>query len=402
MILQILGFLRTIMLMAKLNSHYKKLRREYIFPIIEQKLAELEGKVSLINLGIGDISLPLAPSVAQAIQGAVQEMTTSEGKRGYGPSEGYLFLREAIARHAYAHVGIAPDEIFISDGANTDTANIQEIFSSSVRLGIADPTYPVYLDTNIMAGRGKKITLLPCTEKSRFCPVPPGDRCDVIYLCTPGNPTGVAMTRKEMQAWVDYAHQEKALLLIDNAYEAFVTSNDVPQTIFEIEGAKEVAIEFRSFSKSAGFTGLRCAYTVLPKQLHKGAIHALWKRRQATKSNGVAYPIQRGAEAVFSPQGHAETKAQVATYQKAATILRDGILKLGYTCWGGIDAPYIWWKTPKDLSSWEFFDQLLHRCHILAIPGRGFGEHGEGYVRLSTFTTPEMAQSANERLCALC
>jgi LL-diaminopimelate aminotransferase len=384
--------------MAKLNSHYKKLRREYIFPIIEKKLEELHTKADIINLGIGDISLPLAPTIGAAIARAVGEMTTPKGKRGYGPSEGYLFLREAIVKNQYAHLGITADEIFISDGANTDTANIQELFSSSNRIGIADPTYPVYLDTNIMAGRSKKIILLPCTEKNRFCPVPPEEHCDIVYLCTPNNPTGVAMTFSELKAWVDYARRENAVLLIDNAYEAFTTSPDVPKTIFEVEGAKEVAIEFRSFSKTAGFTGLRCAYTVLPKAVHGGKIYPLWHRRQSTKSNGVAYPIQRGAEAVFSPQGQAETKEQINSYLTAAKILREGLLKLGYSCVGGTDAPYIWWKTPEGLSSWEFFDHLLKTYHILSIPGKGFGEHGEGYVRLSTFTTPEIATRTIEKL----
>lgn len=382
--------------MAKLNSHYKKLKRQYIFPIIDAKLAELKEKhpgVKILNLGVGDISLPLAPSIGEAICKATLEM--QQTPRGYGPSEGYYFLREAIANHEY--VGIHADEIFISDGANTDAANIQELFSTNNIVGITDPTYPVYLDSNIMAGRSAKIILLPCTEKTGFCPVPPEFHCDFVYLCSPNNPTGVAMTRKQLEAWVAYAKKENAILLVDNAYDAFITSPDVPKTIFEINGAKDVAIEFRSFSKSAGFTGLRCAYTVLPKSVHKGKIYPLWVRRQNTKSNGVAYPIQRAAEAVFSPQGQKETKAQVAAYLESAKILREGLLKSNYTCHGGIDSPYVWWKVPAAMTSWQFFDKLLAQCHLISIPGSGFGQHGEGYVRLSAFTTD--AKLSIERIC---
>lgn len=390
--------------MGKLNNHYKKLKREYIFPIIEKKLAELKEKhpgVKVLNLGVGDVCLPLAPTIAQAICNAVSEMTTPEGMRGYGPSEGYLFLREAIAKNLFSHVGIRADEIFISDGANTDTSNIQELFSMRCIIGITDPTYPVYLDTNIMAGRASKILLLPCTEKTGFCAEPPSFHCDIIYLCSPNNPSGVAMNRQQMQAWVDYAKKENALLLLDNAYDAFITSPDVPKTIFEIEGAKDVAVEFRSFSKSAGFTGLRCAYSIVPKQVLKGQFHPLWLKRQTTKSNGIAYPIQRGAEAYFSPQGQKEAKAQVASYLEAARILREGLEQKGFTWFGGVDSPYIWWKTPNDISSWQFFNQLLEKCHLVSIPGKGFGDNGEGYVRLSAFNTPENAQLAASRLCAL-
>lgn len=393
--------------MAKINPNYQKLRTEYIFPVIEQKLADLKKrlpKASIVNLGIGDIAQPLAPAITTAICSAVQEMGEESSLRGYGPSEGYDFLRLAIAKNEFAHLGISPDEIFISDGANSDTANIQELFGMSNAIGITDPTYPVYLDTSVMAGRGSKILFLPCTEKTGFLPVPPKEHCDLVYLCSPSNPTGVAFTRKELAAWVAYAKKEGAILLYDNAYVAFITSPDVPHSIFEIEGAKAVAIEFRSFSKSAGFTGLRCAYTILPKTVHAHlgrkmiSLHTLWKRRQNTKSNGVAYPIQRGAEAVFTKQGQKETKAQVKSYLTQAALLRKGLISLGYKCFGGVDSPYIWWKAPKGLSSWEFFDLLLEKCHLISVPGKGFGPSGEGYVRLSCFTSPAIAKEALKRI----
>ncbi len=388
--------------MVKLNSNFQRLKREYIFPIIDQKLAELKQKhprAQILNFGVGDIALPLAPSLARAITSAISEMTTEDGLRGYGPHNGYLFLREAIVRHEYARLGITPEEIFISDGTNSDTVNIQDLFSTVNVIGITDPTYPAYLDSAIMGGR-KKILQLPCIEKHHFAPQPPKKHCDLIYLCSPSNPTGMAMTRKELQAWIHYALKEKAILLLDNAYEAFVTSPDVPRSIFELPGAKECAIEFRSFSKSAGFTGLRCAYAVLPKTVkaQSQALHPLWDRRQATKFNGAAYPIQRGAEAFYTKEGQKETRAQVAQYLTQAKRLKEGLKKLGFTCYGGTDSPFIWWKTPKGKSSWEFFDELLEKCHMILIPGRGFGASGEGYVRLSAFTTPEKTDLALERL----
>ena len=396
--------------MAKINPHYQELKREYIFPVIEQKLADLKKrfpKATILNLGIGDIAQPLVPSIVKAICLATKEMGEESSLRGYGPSEGYDFLRKAIAKNEFAHLGIDASEIFISDGANSDTANIQELFDVDNTIAITDPTYPVYLDTNVMAGRGSKILFLPCTEKTGFLPVPPKKHCDLVYLCSPSNPTGVAFTRKELAAWIDYAKKEGAIILYDNAYVAFITSPNVPQSIFEIEGAKEVAVEFRSFSKSAGFTGLRCAYTILPKTVQANlgrkevSLHSLWKRRQNTKSNGVAYPIQRGAEAVFTKQGQKETKAQVQSYLEQGTLLRKGLTSLGYKCYGGVDSPYIWWKTPQKFSSWEFFDLLLEKCHLISVPGRGFGPSGEGYVRLSCFTHSLIAKEALKRIAKL-
>lgn len=392
--------------MANLNPNFKRLKREYIFPIIEQKLADLKKEfpdVQILNFGIGDIALPLAPSIAKAISTGVQEMTTETGMKGYGPSNGYAFLREAIASHEFAHLGISPNEIFISDGANSDTVNILEIFGRSNVIGITDPTYPAYLDVSILQGH-KNIVYFPCLSENNFAPLPPNVHCDIIYLCSPNNPTGVAMNRDQLQGWVNYALKEKALLLIDNAYEAFITSPDVPKSIFEVPGAKDCAIEFRSFSKSAGFTGLRCAYTILPKTVKAkfdnkmASLHAFWDRRQATKFNGVAYPIQKGAEAIYSKEGQQETRAQIELYLNQAKRLKEGLTRLGYTCYGGIDSPYIWVKTPGKMTSWEFFDALLKRCHLICIPGKGFGVNGEGFVRFSAFSTPEKTTLALERL----
>jgi LL-diaminopimelate aminotransferase len=386
--------------MVRLNSQFKNLKREYIFPIIEKKLGEMREKhpeASIINLGVGDVALPLVPSVAKAICQATEEMTSVV--RGYGPSEGYLFLREKICQESYGKLGITPDEVFISEGTNCDSTNILELFSPRSKIGIPDPTYPAYLDAAILSGRLPHIILMPCIEANHYCPLPPAEHLDIVYLCSPNNPTGIAMTFEQMKVWVDYAHRENALLLIDNAYEAFVTSPSVPRSIYEIEGAKEVAIEFRSFSKSAGFTGLRCAYTVVPKTLQKGKINHLWNKRQSIKFNGVSYPIQRGAEASLSTQGILETKEQIQHYLNQGKILITGLKKLGFSCFGGYDAPYIWWKIPEGKTSWEYFDEILHKCQLITIPGRGFGHYGEGYIRLSTFTTK--ADRAIEKLCAL-
>lgn len=391
--------------MVKLNPNFSRLKREYIFPIIDQKLAELKKThpdVNVINFGVGDIALPLAPTIAKAIQHAIDEMTRETGMRGYGPHQGYAFLREAIASHEFSHLGIGADEIFISDGANSDTVNILELLSGAAVVGITDPTYPAYLDATILSGR-KKILSLPCLPEHDFAPQPPQEHCDLIYLCSPNNPTGIAMNREQLQLWVDYARKKEALLLLDNAYEAFISSPDIPHSIFEIPGAKECAIEFRSFSKTAGFTGLRCAYAILPRTVKARlgkklfSLHPYWDRRQAVKFNGVAYPIQRGAEAVYTKEGQAETKAQVASYRAQAKKLKEGLQQLHFICYGGIDSPYIWCKTPQGKSSWEFFDDLLRRCHLICIPGRGFGAHGEGYVRFSAFTTPDKTTLALKR-----
>ncbi len=391
--------------MVQINPCFQALKREYIFPIIDDKLADLKRNLpqaEIVNLGVGDISLPLGPTIVKAICDATYEMGTEEGIKGYGPSCGYSFLREAIAKNEFSHIGISADEIFISDGANSDTVNIQELFCQSAVVGITNPTYPAYLDSCLLAG--KKMISLPCLEENGFFPEPPQEHCDLVYLCSPNNPTGIAMTRHQLKKWIDYALREQAILFIDNAYEAFITSPDVPRSIFEIEGAKECAIEFRSFSKSAGFTGLRCAYTILPKTL-KGMVgskeqplYALWNKRQAIKFNGAAYPIQKGAEAVYTPQGRKETQAQVRSYLHEAQRFLTTLKELGHTCYGGIDSPYIWWKTPPKKSSWDFFDLLLKQCHMITIPGRGFGECGEGFIRLSAFATPNQTTLALERI----
>jgi LL-diaminopimelate aminotransferase len=392
--------------MAILNSSFKQFQREYIFPVIEQKLEDLKKTfpdAQILNLGVGDVALPLAPSIASAIAHSVMEMTTMEGMKGYGPSNGYAFLREAIAAHEFSHLGITPDEIFISDGTNSDAVNILDLFERSNAIGITDPTYPAYLEASILQGQ-KKVISLPCLAEHNFAPLPPLERCTLIYLCSPNNPTGVAMNRDQLKIWVDYALEQGALLLFDHAYEAFITSPDVPKSIFEVDGAKECAIEFRSFSKSAGFTGLRCAYTILPKTVkaklgHENvSLHPLWSRRQAAKFNGVAYPIQKGAEAVYSQEGQTQTRAQINTYLTQAKRLKSGLLGLGLTCYGGIDSPYLWIKAPKSTTSWDFFTALLERCHLICIPGVGFGAQGEGFVRFSSFLTHEKTTLALERL----
>ncbi len=378
--------------MARPNPFFKQLRKSYIFTQIEERVARLGTPPRpLINLGVGDIALPLAPTLAHAIEEATEEMTKK--RRGYGPSEGYLFLKEAIQKAEYP--GFSPEEIFISDGTNTDASSIHEIFAPDCRVAVFDPSYPAYLDSAIMAG--KEVVLLPCKEEEGFCPKPPQTPVDLVYLCTPCNPTGVALNRAQLTEWVEWARKVGAVLAIDNVYNCFVTSKDVPGSIYEIEGADEVAIEMRSFSKAAGFTGLRCAYMVIPKKLMLGgsSAHALWYRRVQAKTNGVAYPIQRGAAAFFTPEGQKETRAQIEIYKSAARVLRSD---LGLEFFGGIDAPYIWLKIPDPFTAWEFFDFLLHECQLIAIPGEGFGQAGSGYMRFSCFNTVENAAEATKRI----
>lgn len=397
----------------KLNHHYHKLTGNYLFPEIEKRAAALKAKqplATLINFGIGDVSRPLFPSVIAELVSASKEMGEKKTFRGYGPSEGYLFLREAIANTDYKNLSISPDEVFISDGANTDIANIQEIFATDNRIAIPLPSYPVYLDTNVMAGRTRPmlktgryggVIYLPCTEQNGFNPEPPNSHADIIYLCSPNNPTGVAMDRPLLERWIQYAKDHEAVILFDGAYEAFITT-DAPRSIYEIEGAKEVAIEIRSFSKSAGFTGLRCSYTIVPHQLKirdAGSIHSLntlWRRRVDTKSNGVSYPIQRAAAALYTPQGRKDLEQAVRGYLDQAAILRENLTRLGYTVYGGVDSPYLWCKTPPQVTSWEFFDFLLANAHIITIPGQGFGQ--EGYFRLSAFAEAPAIAEGIQRL----
>jgi LL-diaminopimelate aminotransferase len=390
--------------MAQGSIHFKRLKGSYIFPIIEKKLEELKKDfpaAHVINMGIGDTSLPLAPSVAKAISSAVEEMSLTS--YGYGPSAGYAFLREAVAKNEYANLEITPEEIFISDGINTDITGILDLFAPSCSIAIPTPSYPAYLNASILAGK-ENIHFMPCTEKTGFVPIPPDHPCDIIYLCSPHNPTGVAMDKERLLQFVEYAKKNHSIILFDNAYGAFVQSKNVPNSIFEIPGADKVCLEFRSFSKSAGFTGLRCSYLALPKKVQTiienepHSLHLLWDKRQSIRFNGVSYPIQKGASSCYLPEGKKETGLQVKHYMTLAKKLKDGLKKAGQTCFGGEDSPYIWWKTPDGLSSWEFFDLLLEKCQLLAIPGPGFGEGGEGYIRLSAFSTEEKTEKALERL----
>jgi LL-diaminopimelate aminotransferase len=406
--------------MARLNDHYLKLAAGYLFPEISRRVSaftEANPKADVIKLGIGDVVLPLSPSVRQAMHDAIDEMATAEGFRGYGPSEGYDFLREAISEHDFASRGVRidPSEIYASDGSKCDSANIQEIFATDATLAVTDPVYPVYVDTNVMAGRtggadqgGRYagIEYLPCTEENSFLPALPDRPVDLVYLCSPNNPTGVVTPREELQKWVDWARANEAIILFDAAYERFITE-DLPHSIYEIEGARECAIEFRSFSKTAGFTGIRCAYIVIPEELEgKGpggesvSVAQLWSRRTNTKFNGISYPVQRGAEAIYSEEGRKEVQANIDYYLANAGLILEGLSKAGLTTFGGINAPYVWLKTPGGLDSWQFFDELLEKAHVVGTPGSGFGAHGEGYFRLSAFGIREKVEEAIERITA--
>lgn len=398
------------MAMVKLNHHYNKLSSGYLF----QEIAKRTAGKSAIHLGIGDITRPLSPAIAAALNEASAEMGLENSFKGYGPAQGYSFLREAIAENDYAGLGISPDEVFISNGAKNDIADLQEIFAIENKVALPDPTYPVYIDTNVMAGRTRPavksggyggVVYLPCNEKNGFLPQIPNRPCDLIYLCSPNNPTGIAMNRETLQKWVNFAREHKAIILFDGAYEAYIRSPDCPRSIFEIEGAHEVAIEVRSFSKTAGFTGLRCSYTVISQRLkvHEGGAilspHALWKRRMETKSNGVPYPVQRAAAAVYSKQGKIEVKETIDSYLAGAKLLKNNLSQFKVV--GGEDAPYLWLKTPAKYSSWEFFDLVLEKAQIITTPGIGFGNEGEGYVRLSAFAHPDLLAEGAKRLANL-
>jgi LL-diaminopimelate aminotransferase len=404
--------------MARINDHYRKLAAGYLFPEIGRRVrvfSDAHPDADVIRLGIGDVVLPLAPSVRRAMHEAIDEMATAEGFRGYGPSEGYDFLREAIARHDFGSRGVRidPNEIYVSDGSKCDSANIQEIFADDATLAVTDPVYPVYVDTNVMAGRtggaddrGRygRIQYLPCTEENGFLPALPEEPVDLVYLCSPNNPTGVVAPKEELEKWVGWARENAAILLFDAAYERFITE-DLPHSIFEIEGARECAIEFRSFSKTAGFTGIRCAYIVIPDELRGRAgdgesvsVAELWSRRTNTKFNGVSYPVQRGAEAVYSDEGRKEVQANIDYYLANAGLILAGLSKAGFTTFGGVNAPYVWMKTPDGLDSWQFFDRLLEQANVVGTPGSGFGACGEGYFRLSAFGMREKVEEAIERI----
>lgn len=397
--------------MFSINENYLKLNQSYLFSTIARKVNEYtvaHPDADIIRLGIGDVTLPLSSSVVEAMHRAVDEMGRKDTFRGYGPEQGYDFLREKIAENDFRNRGIdiSADEIFVSDGAKSDTGNIGDILGDDNIIAITDPVYPVYVDTNVMRiGQSDKIVLLPCGEENNFLPEIPSQRVDVIYLCYPNNPTGTVMTKTELQKWVDYALENESLILFDAAYEAYITEEDVPHSIYEIENAKRCAIEFRSYSKNAGFTGVRCSYTVVPEGLKTRTsdgkevlVNRLWNRRQSTKFNGTAYIIQRGAEAVYSPEGKRETKSMVNYYMQNARIIRSGLEEKGWTVFGGVNSPYVWLKCPDTTDSWKFFDKLLEQCYIVGTPGVGFGSKGEGYFRLTAFNSLEKTQEAIERI----
>ncbi len=401
--------------MTQINDNFLKLPGSYLFSEIARRVSaytQQHPEAKMIRLGIGDVTRPLVPAVIQAMHAAVDEMGTAEGFHGYGPEQGYDFLRSAIAQHDYAARGvdISPEEIFVSDGAKSDCGNIGDIFGTDNVVAVCDPVYPVYVDANAMAGRAgeyqaelgrwSKLVYMPCLEENGFAPKIPQEKVDMIYLCFPNNPTGTVATREQLKAWVDYANANQAVILFDSAYEAFITQEDVPHTIFEIEGARTCAIEFRSFSKTAGFTGTRCAYTVVPMELERGGakLNALWNRRQCTKFNGVPYVIQRAAAAVYTDEGRKQTRETIAYYQNNAKVIREGLTQAGLTCFGGVNAPYIWLKTPDGVGSWEFFDRLLQEANVVTTPGAGFGPSGEGYIRLTAFGDADATKEAVERI----
>ena len=397
--------------MFQINENYLQLGESYLFSTIARKVEQFSAThpgADIIRLGIGDVTLPLSPAVIDALHRSVDEMGVKESFRGYGPEQGYLFLREAIAETDFQKRGIdiAPDEIFVSDGSKSDTGNIGDILGEGNVVAITDPVYPVYLDTTLMRiGKSDKLLLLSCNAENGFLPEIPSKRVDVIYLCYPNNPTGTVMTREELKKWVDWALEQKSLILFDAAYEAFIRDETIPRSIYEIEGASLCAIEFRSFSKNAGFTGLRCSYTVVPKELKvttangkEVSLHHLWNRRQSTKFNGTAYIVQRAAEAVYSPQGQQEMQGMIESYMQNAAVIRNGLMDKGYTVFGGEHSPYIWLKCPDGLDSWQFFDRLLEECHVVGTPGAGFGSAGEGYFRLTAFNSRERTAEAVERI----
>lgn len=408
--------------MTLINEHYLKLKAGYLFPEIGRrvkKYCEENPTAKVIRLGIGDVTEPLPAAITEAMHKAVDEMANRSTFKGYGPEQGYDFLREAIAEHGFRAHGaqIEADEVFVSDGSKCDTGNILDIFGNGNVVAIPDPVYPVYVDTNVMSGRTGEadssgrfagIEYLPATADNNFTPSLPTKKVDLIYLCFPNNPTGTVASREVLKTWVDYAKANDAIILFDAAYEAYITDPSIPHSIFEIPGARDVAIEFRSFSKDAGFTGTRCAYTVVPKNLmaktSSGAthsLHALWTRRHTTKFNGVSYIVQRGAEAAFSPEGKKQIRALIEFYLTNAKLIREGLGSVGIKTFGGVNAPYVWLKTPNNLSSWDFFDYLLSKAHLVGTPGSGFGSCGEGYFRLSAFNSRENVVEAVNRIQAL-
>ncbi len=401
--------------MFKVNEDYLKLPGSYLFSTIGKKVAaytEVNPDKRIIRLGIGDVTKPLAPAIIESLHSAVDEMAHAETFRGYAPDLGYEFLRSAMAKNDYQDRGcdIRADEIFISDGAKCDSGNIQEIFAKDNKIAVCDPVYPVYVDTNVMAGRigtydeksetWSDVIYMPCTKETDFAPELPKERPDIIYLCFPNNPTGSTITKAQLQEWVDYANKAGAVIIYDAAYEAYISEENVPHTIYECEGARSCAIELRSFSKNAGFTGVRLGATVIPKDLKAGdvTLHSLWARRHGTKYNGAPYIVQKAGEAVYSEAGKVQLKEQIAGYMKNAKVIYEGLKSAGYNVSGGVNAPYIWLETPKGMTSWQFFDYLLERANVVGTPGSGFGPSGEGYFRLTAFGSYENTVEAIERI----
>ncbi len=405
--------------MAHINENYLKLQAGYLFPEIGRRVREFQKgnpQADVIKMGIGDVTQPLTPTIIRAFHEGVEEMSRIDTFKGYGPEQGYDFLREAIAKSEYQSRGadIHADEIFISDGSKCDTGNILEIFSQNNIIAMQDPVYPVYVDTSVMGGRTGKYTesgyyeglvYMPCTAENGFIPEIPKQKVDIVFLCYPNNPTGTTASKQELKRWVDYALKNNTVILFDAAYEAYISDPDIPHSIYEIEGAKEVAIEFRSLSKTAGFTGTRCAYTIIPKNLMASTcdgvekpLYPLWFRRHTTKFNGVSYPVQRAAAAIFTPEGKKEVKATINYYMNNAKIIRESLSKLGFQVFGGENAPYVWANSGRGIKSWELFDKLLLEANVVGTPGSGFGPSGEGYFRFSSFATHENVLRAMERL----
>lgn len=394
--------------MSLINENFLALQDSYLFSTIAKKVAKYTQEnpdKKIIKLGIGDVTKPIVPACLDAMHKAVDEIGTVEGFKGYGPEQGYDFLRKAIVENDYKARGveIQEDEIFVSDGAKCDCGNIVDIFAQQNKVAITDPVYPVYLDTNIMSGRN--IVYLPITAENNFKPELPKEKVDMIYLCFPNNPTGTVLEKQDLKKWVDYAKENQSIILYDSAYEAFITQENIPHSIYEIEGAKEVAIEFKSYSKTAGFTGVRCAYAVVPKDLkgytkdgEKISFNRLWNRRTCTKFNGVSYVVQRAAEATYSEDGKKQIKDNIKAYLENAKIIKEGLEQSGFTVYGGVNSPYVWMKVPENMNSWQFFDKLLEEVNIVGTPGSGFGKYGEGYFRLTAFGTKENTREAIERI----
>ncbi len=405
--------------MAQINENYLKLQAGYLFPEIGRRVREFQKEhpnADVIKMGIGDVTQPLTASVIRAFHEGVEEMAKSATFKGYGPEQGYDFLREAIAKNDYHDRGadIQADEIFVSDGSKCDTGNILEIFGMNNIIAVQDPVYPVYVDTSVMAGRTgeylgngyyDRMVYMPCNAENGFIPEIPQSKADIIFLCYPNNPTGTTAGKPELKKWVDYARKNKSIILFDSAYESYISDPEIPHSIYEIEGAREVAIEFRSFSKTAGFTGTRCAYTVIPKNLvatapdgSEKSLYSLWFRRHTTKFNGVSYPVQKAAAAIFTPEGKIEVKSVISYYMNNARILRESLTKIGFRVFGGVNAPYVWVNSGRGIKSWDLFDKLLNEAYVVGTPGSGFGPSGEGYFRFSSFATHENVLKAMERL----